>query len=320
MISVCMATFNGSKYIEEQMKSILNQSLKPDEVIIHDDKSTDDTIILINNFIFNNKLEDKWKLVINEQNLGYPSNFYTSIINCKGDIIFLSDQDDIWEIDKIKSMVQIMNDNSMIQLLSCRHEIINEHGEIIGSIMAPRSRTNEKLIKIDTNTVLKSFEWPGMTMAFRNSFFREKCIDLVNTQIPHDFGLAFLASNSEAFYFYNQLGAYHRRHNSNTGLSEHKISKLLRMKRKLRDLKLYNRMLENTINCNFAITDETSKLLFDRFSLSMLRYRLLNERDKIGIVKYYISNMGRLRIKSMIADLLIVFFDKNKEREGECYD
>lgn len=75
MISVVMATYNGGKYIERQLTTLLEQTRRPDEVIICDDVSTDNTAQLVQKFIKEHSLSDKWHFSINEKNLGYRKNF-----------------------------------------------------------------------------------------------------------------------------------------------------------------------------------------------------------------------------------------------------
>ena len=92
MISVCLTTFNGEKYIVEQLRSILSQLESADEVIISDDNSVDCTLELIKN------LEDKRvKIFINNQKRGIQSNVENALNQAKGDIIFLSDQSDLYD-------------------------------------------------------------------------------------------------------------------------------------------------------------------------------------------------------------------------------
>ena len=74
-ISVCMCTYNGEKYILPQLESIHAQTVAPDEVIICDDNSTDQTVSIIRDFIKEHGLEDTWSLHCNEENKGYPGNF-----------------------------------------------------------------------------------------------------------------------------------------------------------------------------------------------------------------------------------------------------
>ncbi len=103
MISVAMTTYNGEKYIEQQLRSILNQTKQVDEIIICDDGSTDRTADII--LSFNDR---KIKFIRNQENLGYIENFYKAISLTTGDYIFLADQDDIWMPDKVAIILEHM--------------------------------------------------------------------------------------------------------------------------------------------------------------------------------------------------------------------
>ena len=97
MVSVCMATYNGGKYIKEQIDSILGQLSNNDELIISDDNSTDDTVDIINRIS-----DSRVRLFFNKQK-GYTNNFENALKQVRGDIIFLSDQDDIWMDNKVNT-------------------------------------------------------------------------------------------------------------------------------------------------------------------------------------------------------------------------
>ena len=92
-ISVVMAVYNGEKYIEEQLMSILSQSIMPDELIIQDDGSSDSTTDKIQSIT--EKSDVSVKLIKNKENLGFSKNFITAISAASAEYIFLSDQDDI---------------------------------------------------------------------------------------------------------------------------------------------------------------------------------------------------------------------------------
>ena len=100
MISLVMTTYNGLKYISEQLESIKNQTVLPDEVLIYDDRSTDGTYEYVQEYIKTNKL-DKWNVVRNKENKGYSLNFSDAMKESHGDIVFLCDQDDIWHLSLI---------------------------------------------------------------------------------------------------------------------------------------------------------------------------------------------------------------------------
>lgn len=106
-ISVAMATYNGGKYLVEQLDSILSQTLKPVEIIICDDQSTDNTSAILENY----QRKGLLKYYINEKRLGFIGNFKKAVSLCNPDnFIALSDQDDIWLPSKLSLAAQYIKD------------------------------------------------------------------------------------------------------------------------------------------------------------------------------------------------------------------
>lgn len=93
MISIAMATYNGEKYLREQLDSILVQTISDFELIICDDCSNDSTRKILSEYA---KKDSRIKVIFNEQNLGFVKNFEKTISFCNGEYIAFSDQDDIW--------------------------------------------------------------------------------------------------------------------------------------------------------------------------------------------------------------------------------
>lgn len=102
MVSVAMCTYNGANYIEEQLLSIFGQTKYVDEIVICDDQSTDDTVGLIRHLA--ERFPGRIRLFINEERLHVSANFEKAILLCKGDFIFLSDQDDVWHANKVETL------------------------------------------------------------------------------------------------------------------------------------------------------------------------------------------------------------------------
>ncbi len=113
-ISIALATYNGQDYIAEQLNSILEQTLRPDEIIIGDDCSTDATIAKIESFL--PACNIPIRLTCNTSRLGFRSNFQSILKRCSGDIIFLSDQDDYWYPQKIATVISALNNNKFAWL------------------------------------------------------------------------------------------------------------------------------------------------------------------------------------------------------------
>ena len=124
LISVAMCTYNGEKYIREQLISVINQSLPPDELVICDDLSTDNTVDIIKNIL--KRWNGKLKLVVNQQNLGFSKNFEKAINLCAGDYIFLCDQDDVWDLNKISIIMGIFNSEKDAALVFHDAMIVDE--------------------------------------------------------------------------------------------------------------------------------------------------------------------------------------------------
>lgn len=100
-VSVCMAAFNGGEYIHAQICSILMQLSDFDELIVSDDYSSDDTVSIVRGIA-----DKRIKLVFNELSKGYSGNFENAIRHAIGDVIFLSDQDDVWVEGKVEKMLK----------------------------------------------------------------------------------------------------------------------------------------------------------------------------------------------------------------------
>lgn len=119
MISVCLASYNGERYIREQIVSILNQLSSDDELIISDDGSTDNTLLIINEFN-----DSRIKLYANTVHADVKShskshyrvtkNFENALGHVLGDYIFLADQDDVWEADKVDITISALQHCSLV--------------------------------------------------------------------------------------------------------------------------------------------------------------------------------------------------------------
>lgn len=230
-VSVCMGTYNGETYIEQQLNTILRQTKAPEEVILCDDGSTDNTVSIIERFIRKNGLDGKWKLYRNKINKGYPSNFYYACSLCNEEIVFLADQDDIWKNDKIEKMCRVMEKNPGAKSVCCKFNLMDEKEQEIHSIMAPtHAHETGEVRNVPVEEIFYKCQWPGMVMAYRRDWYESWTKG--NYQIPHDFLIAARAAEEGGFFQLDETLAYHRRHDHNTGGEEHHIRKLLNRDRK----------------------------------------------------------------------------------------
>lgn len=125
MISVALCTYNGEHFLGEQLQSLLIQSMPVDEVVIGDDGSTDSTLSIINSY----KDRLPIRLLNTGQRLGAIRNFLRTIAECHGDIIFLSDQDDIWVPKKVETLYQYFIDHTQTEAVFTDAQLISVNGE-----------------------------------------------------------------------------------------------------------------------------------------------------------------------------------------------
>lgn len=155
-ISVCIATYNGQMYIEQQLRSILMQLDDDDEVIIVDDCSKDETVSTIL------KMHDKRiKILINDHNIGVLQNFEKAITLSKNEYIFLSDQDDIWVENKVEYIMNIFL-NRDVDLINHDAVIIDINGHKIFDSMFVLCKSGSGIIK---NFIRDTYM--GSAMAFK---------------------------------------------------------------------------------------------------------------------------------------------------------
>lgn len=178
--SVVISTYNGQEYIEEQLDSIRVQSQTPDEVIIVDDCSTDNTVVLVEEYIKKYSLKN-WHLTVNEVNKGWEKNFMDGMSLAKSDLIFPCDQDDYWYPDKIRVMNHIMTNNKQIDVLtSGYHNNYEAHGH-----PNTKSRFDNHINQIPVQSSFMRVDYPGCTYCVRASFFK-MVRELWFVGCPHD--------------------------------------------------------------------------------------------------------------------------------------
>lgn len=224
-ISVVMATYNGEKYIEEQLTSILEQTRKPDEVIVSDDCSSDRTCEIVRKI--SEKTDVLIKLSCNDKNLGYIKNFKKAISLSNGDYIFLCDQDDRWEKKKIeKSLACINREKAWLActgfyLIDGKGNVIQEKEQFKSEPVNGYENWSGTVLQIPFKRLLWGNFSPGCTYCFTRDL-KQIFDKLQNCEISHDFQLLLVAANmNRAIYIDEPLSCY-RLHNSNTVGMNHK--------------------------------------------------------------------------------------------------
>ncbi len=224
-ISVALASYNGEKYIEEQLVSICNQTVKPDEIVISDDGSTDNTLSIIKK-IASDKIAEgiDVKVVHNQIRKGVCGNFESAITNTTGDYIFLSDQDDIWLSDKVEKVMQTFFDYP--EMLCVIHDatLIDGLGnDIVGTF---NNRINAEKLNIEKGQVFKlesedfleqSVSGPlanGMVLCISKELL-VKAVPFPRVSVCHDQWLLFCAICGNACVYLADSFEKYRLHGNN---------------------------------------------------------------------------------------------------------
>lgn len=304
-VSVCMGIYNGEKYIEKQLQTILDQSRPADEVVLCDDGSTDGTIEIVKRFIEDRRLKDTWKLYQNEENKGYPGNFYYAMGLCCGDIVFLADQDDIWETNKLEKMTNIMEAHETICLLASRWGIIDQNDKVLKEISRGNCSETDALTAVSIRDILYCYDWPGMCMCYRKSLGDRVLEQAKDARLAHDVALGLAAAEMAAFYCADQRNQFHRRHDANVAREEHRVLKLLDKKRKVYEIGNYLQMLDRILASKVLTCKDNILIIEQKKKIMQERMDNLREGHPFKIIKQYVKHRREIRWATMICDLVI---------------
>ncbi|WP_248405302.1 glycosyltransferase [Butyrivibrio fibrisolvens] len=205
-ISVVLAAYNGSATILRQISSIMMQTRKPDEVIIIDDASNDDTVDIVRQFKEDNCL-DNWMIIQNDHNVGWKENFKLGFSKATGDLIFPCDQDDFWYDKKIQIMTEIMDESPNIELLVSNYKICykgTSPTENLAYLWNQLHMSNDRSLK----QICFDEKWyytsrPGCTYCFRSDLF-SNTLKLWKKELSHDGQLWRYSCIRNSLYIYNE--------------------------------------------------------------------------------------------------------------------
>lgn len=231
LVSIALCTYNGEKYLVEQLDSIVNQNYENLEIIAVDDQSSDNTLAILKSYAAKHPY---FRIYENDVNLGYIKNFEKAISLCKGEYISLCDQDDIWNLNKIGLLIERIGKNTLIYHDS---EFIKSDG----------SSLNKKL-----SDVINMYEGDTFRpFLLSNSVSGHACLfhrDLVNYCLPfplgifHDRWIGFTAGNFGSIKYLDETLVKYRQH-------EKSDTNILKLKRDKAETILYGRVkIQKTLN------------------------------------------------------------------------
>lgn len=215
-ISVILTTYNGSNYIKKQIESILNQTVLPDEIIICDDNSTDDTVSQLNTYT-----NPQIKIFVNDKQLGVVENFKQAAkLAQHGNWLAFSDQDDIWVPQKLKKSIdemQLIDDGITPAMVYSDLAVIDKNDNIISPSFWDRQKIRPD--KINIATLLYGNVVTGCTVLINYPMVQELfCME--KNDYLHDEWLSLIAYSFGKVKFLNETLVLYRQHENNITFSE----------------------------------------------------------------------------------------------------
>ena len=209
MISIALATYNGELFLNEQMESLINQTITEYEIVICDDNSTDSTYKILLEY------KSKYsfvKVFRNERNLGFKKNFEKIIGLCSGNYIAFCDQDDIWTSDHLEILLKTIENNYFV---GANSELIDQSG----------NRLNLSLMNTKKQTYIPSSAEYKRTLCYSNIFqgacsmgrteFLKKCLPIPENVKYHDWWFALIASMDDKIVYSKNVVLFYRQHENN---------------------------------------------------------------------------------------------------------
>ena len=261
LISVAMCTYNGEKYLAEQLDSILGQSYRNLEIIIVDDCSTDNTVKLLTDYA---SRDSRVCVLQNESNLGFVRNFEKAINSCSGHLVALADQDDIWFPDKLRRLSEDIGDNWLIY---SKVAVVDANG-------VEQNETFPRVNRLEGQCAL--------SLIMNNCVTGHACLmrcELLQVAMPfisdmpyHDQWLAIVAASRGKLKAGDEVLSYYRKHSSNAVMRSKTKRNISKREHVVSKFKAVSEFVEKVLKS--GILNRSEQYLLEEFSEKYIK----NER------------------------------------------
>lgn len=323
-ISVAICTYNGELFIEEQLESILKQTIPVDEIVIGDDGSVDDTVARVDKLLCSSNIS--YRIIPNEKNLGYRKNFENVISHTKGNIIFLCDQDDVWIENKVEIMLQHFVKNSKCLLVFSDGYLVDQHLNELKLSLWDSVYYNKKKGAFSSwwDLFLNGYYVTGAAMAIRRELF-EKAYPFSDIW-QHDGWLAIFASVFGEIEEERTKLIKYRQHSKNQigAQTSHSLKEQIKIQKEIlrkgaeaqkkgHDL-TYRRYVEVLERCGSSL-DKEKKLQLNRAILYRKKMKILSKKKKIRSIRIILNcwlngdykRYCKKELGTMLGDLIFLF-------------
>jgi glycosyltransferase involved in cell wall biosynthesis len=278
-ISVALCTFNGSLFLEKQFDSILNQTVSVNEIVIFDDGSFDKTVEIIDRY--QKKYSGLIQFYQNNPSLGTIENFEKAISYTTGDLIFLSDQDDIWYPEKVQKSSQYFKDNDKCILLFSNGDLIDDEDKVIGATLWDKWGFDDQMKSVWKNNK-KAFSYlvkgdnkiTGATVCFKKSLKAKISPITLPLNYWHDGWLGTNAAALKGLFFIDESLIQYRVHtNQQVGISNKGLDTvtLNANKNYITKNEYFNRLAKMYPHLKKHLPNQKGKSNFEKFLLKVKR-------------------------------------------------
>lgn len=316
MISVALCTYNGGKYLKEQLESIAAQTLQPGEIVICDDKSMDNTVSVAEEFARQSAIPVH--IHINSEQLGVTNNFRKAIFLCKGEYIALSDQDDIWIKDKLEASVDFLRSpqNQHINVVFSDLLVVDDQLQSTNQTMWERMNFNSRVQNewrrgggLDI-LLRKGNIVTGASIVLRASF-REQIDQPLTRNFKiwiHDGIIALVAVRTNSIAFIKKVTVLYRQHGAQSvGLKAIKDKKpfLVRIREAVQGDAGLIKELDEELSVSTKLRDDLLEMGFEQKQL-----KVLNKKIRYFSKRRNLPANRALRIPSILMELVTLRYYK----------
>ncbi|MBT9184864.1 glycosyltransferase family 2 protein [Pectobacterium punjabense] len=271
-VDIAMATYNGEKYIVEQINSIINQTVENWTLYISDDDSLDNTVALIKEFAL---VDDRIILINEERQGGVLGNFNKVLEATKADYVFLADQDDVWPRNRVELLlgeIQKKDKNTEGPMMIYSDlELVDENLNTIAESFYNSCKI-KPLENIDPINLLWKCSVYGCTTVFNRALLK-KCLPIPNGITMHDNWLALNAATENGLFYFDQTTIKYRQHDNNVvggGRSFFKkiryslvsFRKILANREKINNMLISSKKIHNNDVLNNLNLDDHRSMMF----------------------------------------------------------
>lgn len=275
MVSVVMCTYNGAKYVKEQLDSILQQTVADFELVVCDDCSNDGTWEILQEYASGH---DVIRLFKNEQNLGFLKNFEKAMGLASGEYIALSDQDDIWMPNHLEVLMNLLGERT----IACGNSLlVDENGNSLGMSLKEQEDltvVSENPLDLALSVMVYRNPFQGAAMLFRRSFL-EKALPIPEGINYHDSWFAALACFMEGISYTDEVILCYRMHGENLSGLHSKKSRGSILNKRYEGKYIVDRPIMLEAMVNRKVLDSFSK---KRIAAWLKRYFNLNRDTMVG--------------------------------------